>query len=430
MKVLVIGGGGREHSLCWKLAQSPEVDKLYCAPGNAGIAEQAELLKIKAEDIDGIQKAVKELGIELVVVGPEAPLVMGIKDRLEKQGVLVFGPSQLASELEGSKVWCKNLLKKYNIPTAWFEVFEEPKKALDFIRAKGAPLVVKADGLAGGKGVIVAKEVSEAEQAIEQIMVKKEFGSAGAKVVVEEFLEGEEASFIGLSDGENFVPMATSQDHKQVFDNDQGPNTGGMGAYSPAPVVSEKIFNQAIEKIMLPTIRAMEEEGREYRGALYAGLMITKKGPKVLEFNCRFGDPETQPLLFRLKSDLLPFLVASAEGKLKGMSFEWHNSASICVVMASKDYPGSFPKGFEISGIEKANQLDRTYVFHSGTLRKEGKLLTSGGRVLGVTARREDIPSAIKAVYEAVSLIKFEGAHYRKDIGKKALKHLKGYRSR
>ena len=424
MRILVVGGGGREHALCWKLAQSKELDKLYCAPGNAGIAEQAELLRIKAEDIEAIQKAVKELGIELVVVGPEAPLVLGIKDKLEAQGVLVFGPSQKASELEGSKVWCKELLKKYNIPTAWFQVFDERKKALDFIRSKGAPIVVKADGLAQGKGVIVAKTISEAERAIEQIMVKKEFGSAGEKVVVEEFLEGEEASFIGISDGENFVPMATSQDHKQVYDDDKGPNTGGMGAYSPAPVVSEGMFKEIIEKIMLPTIRAMKQEGREYRGALYAGLMITKDGPKVLEFNCRFGDPETQPLLFRLKSDLLPFLVASATGRLKGMNFEWHQDASICVVMASGGYPGSYQKGFEIRGVEEANQLERTYVFHSGTERKDGKLLTAGGRVLGVSARREDIASAIEAVYLAVSLIKFEGAHYRKDIGRKALKHL------
>jgi len=424
MKVLVIGGGGREHALCWKLAQSPELTRLYCAPGNAGIAEQAELIPVSAEDIEGIAKSAKELKIDLVVVGPEAPLVMGLKERLMQERILVFGPGQKAAELEGSKAWCKNFLWKYKIPTAWFEVFDDAVKAKRFIREKGAPIVVKADGLAAGKGVIVAGSIEDAENAVDEILVKKIFGHAGTKVVIEECLVGEEASFIGISDGENFLAMATSQDHKRVFDNDEGPNTGGMGAYSPAPVVDEQMFTKIMDTIMLPTIRGMKAEGREYRGALYAGLMITKSGPKVLEFNCRFGDPETQPLLFRLKSDLLPFLVASAKGSLKGMNLEWHPEPAVCVVLASGGYPGSYQKGFEITGIKEANQLDRTYVFHSGTAKKDGKLVTSGGRVLGVTARRENIPSAIDAVYEAVGKIHFEKMHYRRDIGKKALAHI------
>jgi phosphoribosylamine--glycine ligase len=382
------------------------------------------LIPVSAEDIEGIAKSAKELKIDLVVVGPEAPLVMGLKERLMQERILVFGPGQKAAELEGSKAWCKNFLWKYKIPTAWFEVFDDAVKAKRFIREKGAPIVVKADGLAAGKGVIVAGSIEDAENAVDEILVKKIFGHAGTKVVIEECLIGEEASFIGISDGENFLAMATSQDHKRVFDNDEGPNTGGMGAYSPAPVVDEQMFTKIMDTIMLPTIRGMKAEGREYRGALYAGLMITKSGPKVLEFNCRFGDPETQPLLFRLKSDLLPFLVASAKGSLKGMNLEWHPEPAVCVVLASGGYPGSYQKGFEITGIKEANQLDRTYVFHSGTAKKDGKLVTSGGRVLGVTARRENIPSAIDAVYEAVGKIHFEKMHYRRDIGKKALAHI------
>jgi len=426
MKVLVIGGGGREHALCWKLAQSPELTKLYCAPGNAGIAEQAELLAISAEDLDKIEQAVRELKVELVVVGPEAPLVLGLKERLEKSRVLVFGPGQKAAELEGSKVFAKYLLKKYQIPTGDFEVFDEPAAAKACIRERGAPIVVKADGLAAGKGVIVCASPEDALKAVDDIMVKKEFGPAGARVVIEECLSGEEVSFIGVSDGEDFAAMASSQDHKRVYDDDQGPNTGGMGAYSPAPVMDDKMFGFVIDKIMVPTIRAMKEEGRDYRGALYAGLMITREGPKVLEFNCRFGDPETQPLLFRLSSDLLPFLVASAEGKLRGQKFDWRKDASVCVVMAGKGYPGSYQKGLEITGIEKANGLDRSYVFHAGTKKADGKTVTAGGRVLGVTARRGTVPEAIEAAYQAVAKIRFEGAHYRKDIGKRALAHLKG----
>jgi len=424
MNVLVIGGGGREHALCWKLSQSPELKKLYCAPGNAGIAEQAELLPIGAEDLAGIERAVKDFSIDLVVVGPEAPLVAGLSDRLQKMRVLVFGPSKSASELEGSKAWSKYLLKKYKIPTAEFEVFDNPASAKSYLKKTGAPIVVKADGLAAGKGVIVCESVAQAEQAVDDIMVKKEFGAAGAKVVIEECLVGEEVSFIGVSDGENFAAMASSQDHKRVFDGDQGPNTGGMGAYSPAPVIDDRTFEEVTRTIMLPTIRAMKAEGREYRGALYAGLMMTKSGPKVLEYNCRFGDPETQPLLFRLKSDLLLFLAASAKGELGKMKFEWHPEASVCVVMASKGYPGAYEKGAEIAGVEDADQLDRSYVFHAGTRRFDSRLKTSGGRVLGVTARRESIPEAIAAAYQAVSKIKFAGAQFRTDIGKRALGHL------
>jgi phosphoribosylamine--glycine ligase len=338
--------------------------------------------------------------------------------------VLVFGPGRAAAELEGSKAWSKYLLKKYQIPTAEFEVFEDAASAKKYLRKVGAPIVVKADGLAAGKGVIVCQSLAEAEQAVDEIMVKKEFGSAGARVVIEECLVGEEVSFIGVSDGKRFAAMATSQDHKRVFDGDQGPNTGGMGAYSPAPVIDDAMFEKVMQEIMLPTIGAMAEEGREYRGALYAGLMMTKDGPKVLEYNCRFGDPETQPLLFRLKSDLLPFLAAAARGDLGKMKFEWHDEASVCVVMASKGYPGAYPKGLEITGIDEANKLDRSFVFHAGTKRTESRLLTAGGRVLGVTARRAGIPEAISAAYQAVSKIKFEGAQFRTDIGKRALGRL------
>lgn len=425
MKVLVIGSGGREHALVWKLAQSNEVEKVYSAPGNAGIAQQAELVKIPAEDINSLAKFAKEKKIDLTVVGPEAPLVLGIVDLFESYGLKIFGPSRRASELEASKAFCRQLLEKYGIPSPQFKIFDEPGPAKKYLLSLKPPFVIKASGLAQGKGVIVCEDIKGAEKAIDEIMVYKKFGSAGDRLVVEEYLEGEEVSFIGITDGDTVIPMATSQDHKRVYDDDKGPNTGGMGAYSPAPAVDEALFQRIMDEIMIPTVEGMKEEGKPYKGAIYAGLMLTRDGPKVLEFNARFGDPETQPLLFRLKSDLLPFLFASIESNLKGMEMEWERDTAITVILASEGYPGNYNKGFEITGIEEANKLERTFVFHSGTAREKDKFVTSGGRVVGVTARREGIEEAISAVYDAVKLVRFKGCHYRRDIGKKALKHLK-----
>jgi len=445
MKVLVVGSGGREHALVWKLKQSPRVEKIYCAPGNAGIAEQAECLPVKGEDIEGLLKAAQELRVDLTVVGPEAPLTLGIVDRFSAEGLRIFGPTKNAARLEGSKAFMKDLLKKYRIPTAAFETFAAPDQAKKYLKKVGAPIVVKADGLAAGKGVILCQTVAEAEAAVDEIMVKKVFGPAGDRVVVEEFLTGEEASFLALTDGEIVLPLASCQDHKAIFDNDQGPNTGGMGAYSPAPVVTKAIHERVMKEIMIPTVQAMKKEGAPYRGVLYAGLMIGRATglkpviPKVLEFNARFGDPETQPLLFRMKSDLLPLLEAVAQppagrggfetrpygeavgGALKGKTIEWYDDPAVCVVMASKGYPGPYEKGFPISGLAEANALPDAFVFHAGTALKDGKVVTAGGRVLGVTARGKDIQSAIENAYRAVKKITWDGANYRKDIGKNAL---------
>ena len=421
MRILVVGSGGREHALVWKLKQSPKVEKIYCAPGNAGIAEQAECLPVKGEDIEGLLKAAKELRADLTVVGPEVPLTLGIVDRFSAEGLHIFGPSQAAAQIEGSKVFMKDLLKKYRIPTAAFETFTNPAQAKQYLNKVGAPIVVKADGLAAGKGVILCRTVAEAGAAVDEVMVKKAFGSAGDQVVIEEFLTGEEASFLALTDGELVLPLASCQDHKAIYDNDQGPNTGGMGAYSPAPVVTPEIHRQVMDRIMIPTVRAMKKEGAPYRGVLYAGLMIGKDGPKTLEFNARFGDPETQPLLFRMKSDLLPLLEAVAQGSLQGQSIEWYDDPAVCVVMASKGYPGSYEKGFPISGIPEANALPDSFVFHAGTALKDGQVVTSGGRVLGVTARGKDVKSAIEHAYQAVKKISWDGAYYRTDIGQKAL---------
>jgi len=428
MKLLVVGSGGREHALVWKLKQSPKVDKIFCAPGNAGIADQAECLPIKAEDIEGLLKVAKEKKIDLTVVGPEAPLTQGIVDRFSAEGLRIFGPTKAAARIEGSKAFMKDQLKKYRIPTAAFEKFDSPEKAKAYLKKVGAPIVVKADGLAAGKGVILCQTIPEAEAAIDQIMVKKEFGPAGDQVVIEEFLTGEEASFLAFTDGETVIPLASCQDHKAIFDHDQGPNTGGMGAYSPAPVVSAQVHDRVMQEIMIPTVQAMKKEGAPYRGVLYAGLMIGSGTglkpvtPKVLEFNARFGDPETQPLLFRMKSDLLPLLEACVDGSLKGKSIEWYNDPAVCVVMASRGYPGSYEKGFPISGIAEANALPDAFVFHAGTALKDGQVVTNGGRILGVTARGKDVKAAIDQAYQAVRKIKWDGAYYRADIGRKALK--------
>jgi phosphoribosylamine---glycine ligase len=426
MKILVIGGGGREHALVWKIAQSPAVRKIYCAPGNAGIAKQAECLPFSAEDVNPLADWAEKERIDLTVVGPEAPLTLGIVDTFEARGMKIFGPSRKAAELEGSKAFAKDLMKKYGIPAGESETFEDHGAAVRYVRDKGAPLVVKADGLAAGKGVIICRTVEGALAALDLIMVKKAFGQAGEKAVVEEFLEGEEASFLAFSDGETALPLPTSQDHKAIYDGDQGPNTGGMGAYSPAPVVSEKIHREVMNTVVIPAVRGMAAEGRRYRGVLYAGLIIRDGKPKVLEFNARLGDPETQPLLMRMKSDLIPVLQATTEGKLAGLKVEWDSRPTVCVVMASGGYPGSYEKGKVISGLEEAAKVSGAFVFHAGTALKGGTVVTNGGRVLGVTALGEGIGEAIRRAYDAAARISWEGAYYRKDIGQKALVREKG----
>ena len=422
MKVLVIGGGGREHALVWKIAQSPAVKKIFCAPGNAGIAKQAECLPIPAEDGQSLLHWAEKEKVDLAIVGPEAPLTLGIVDAFEARGLRIFGPSRRAAEIEGSKAFAKDLMEKYSVPAGESRTFEDYEAANRYVQERGAPIVIKADGLAAGKGVILCQKLEEAQAALDQIMVKRAFGGAGNRVVVEEFLSGEEASFLAFTDGETVLPLPTSQDHKPVFDNDRGPNTGGMGAYSPAPVVNEKVHREVMEKIMIPTVRGMAQEGRSYRGVLYAGLMIQDEKPKVLEFNARFGDPETQPLLMRMKSDLVPVLEATIEGRLSKLKIQWDERPSVCVVMASGGYPGSYERGKVLSGLEEAAQVPDAFVFHAGTAFQGGKVVTSGGRVLGVTAIGKGIREAIAKAYEVVGKISWEGAHFRKDIGRKALK--------
>ncbi len=434
MKILVVGSGGREHALVWKIAQSPKADKIYCAPGNAGTAELAENVGIKADDIQALLKFAKEKKIDLTVVGPEAPLVAGIVNLFEKEGLKIFGPRQEAAVIEGSKVFSKEFMVKYGIPTAQAGIFAGAKKAKEHIEEVGAPIVVKADGLAAGKGVIVCKTKDEALSAVELIMEKKEFGSAGDKVIVEECLEGEEASIIAFTDGKSIVPLASSQDHKRVFDGDKGSNTGGMGAYSPAPVVTDRLMEQINVEVLKPFVSGMQQEGIEYKGVIYAGVMVTRKGPMVLEFNARFGDPETQPILVRMRSDIVPIFEAIIDEKLDDRMIEWDKKAAVCVVLAAGGYPGHYEKGMEITGLDKVPQLDNVVVFHAGTKLEHGaqsiehrtqgtRIITNGGRVLGVTALGDSIKFAIDKAYRAVNLIHFKGMHYRKDIGRKALKY-------
>ncbi len=422
MKVLIVGGGGREHALAWKIAQSPRVEEVLCAPGNAGIASAARCIDIRAEQVEALVDFAVQEGIGLTVVGPEVPLTMGIVDAFEARGLRVFGPGREAARIEGSKVFAKDLMIKYGVPTASYATFDDAGAARRHIEESGAPVVVKADGLAAGKGVYVCRFGDEALDAVEEIMVRKAFGDAGSRVVVEELLEGEEASFIAFTDGERVVPMPSSQDHKQVFDGVRGPNTGGMGAYSPAPVVTDALRSQVMETIMIPTVRAMAAEGATLRGVLYAGLMIDDAGPRVLEFNCRFGDPETQPILVRMKSDLVPVLEAAAEGDLSGVEIEWDPRPAVCVVMASGGYPGKYGKGRPISGLDEAGAMEDVVVFHAGTARAGEDVVTAGGRVLGVTALGDTVGAAIEKAYQAVDAISWEDVHYRTDIGKKALK--------
>ncbi|MHB8709916.1 MAG: phosphoribosylamine--glycine ligase [Desulfuromonadales bacterium] len=421
MKVLVIGGGGREHALVWKIAQSPLVSKVFCAPGNPGIGQLAVNVPLKADDLDGLLEFARTHRIDLTVVGPELPLSLGIVDRFEAAGLLIFGARQNAAIIEASKAFSKDLMKKYEVPTAFYEVFTAVEPALAFIARHGAPIVVKADGLAAGKGVIVARTVAEANEAVHDMLSGNAFGAAGSRVVIEEFLDGEEASFLAFTDGKNIIPLASAQDHKPVFDDDQGPNTGGMGAYSPAPVVTPSVHEQAMREVMRRTVDGMAAEGRPYRGVLYAGLMIKDGRVKTLEFNARFGDPECQPLLMRLKSDLVPVLLACARGDLEGIELEWHDQAAVCVVMASGGYPGDFAKGLPITGLDAAAQLEDVMVFHAGTAEREGRIVNSGGRVLGVTGRGSTVAAAIDKAYRGVRAISWEGVHYRTDIGRKAL---------
>jgi len=430
MKVLVVGSGGREHALVWKIAQSKWVDKLFCCPGNGGISDLAECIDIKAEDILGLLDFAKKEKVDLTVIGPEAPLALGIVDEFKKYRLKIFGPTKEAAKLEASKVFAKQLMKKYNVPTADFKVFDNPEEAKRYIQIKGAPCVIKADGLAQGKGVKVAKTVDEAISAVESIMEKKIFGDAGNRIIVEDCLEGEEASIIVITDSVEVLELASSQDHKRVFDNDQGENTGGMGAYSPTPVVNERLFKEILEKIIYRIIDGLVRENIIYQGALYAGIMITKEGPKVLEFNVRFGDPETQAILPRMESDLLEVMLATAENKLnkfkKMDSWIWKNKSCVCVVCASGGYPGSYEKGKEIFGLDKLKNMKDIIVFHAGTRKQNNKFFTNGGRVLGITGLGDSLKEAITHTYQAVKEIHFEGMHYRKDIGFKGLKYIVG----
>lgn len=422
MKVLVVGSGGREHTLVWKIAQSPRVEKIYCAPGNAGIGQIAENVAIPVEDMTGITQFAKENEIDLVVVGPEDPLAMGLVDRLKEAGILAFGPSAKAARIEADKVFCKELMDRHGIPSAKFKVFGESVKAYEYLDMEpDKPVVVKAFGLAKGKGVYICPDRNAAKHAVQEIMDQKIFGKAGDRVVVEEMLEGPEASLMAFCDGKNLIPMVPAQDHKRIFDNDMGPNTGGMGCYSPVPVVTPDVYQIALEKILKPTLKAMEDEGSPYVGVLYAGIMLTKDGPKVLEFNCRFGDPETQVVLPRMKSDLVDVLVASAEGRLDEIKVDWYDYKAVCVVMASGGYPGSYEKGLPIEGLDKAGKMENVVVFHAGTAVKDSVIVTSGGRVLGVTGMGSDFQQAIDRAYAGVKKINFEGVHYRKDIGRKAI---------
>ena len=421
MKILVIGGGGREHALVWKIAQSPLVTQIYCAPGNPGTASLATNLPIKVEEIDKLLGFAKSEGIDLAVVGPELPLSLGIVDLFREYGVKIFGPSRAAARIEASKAFSKDLMHKYNIPTAAYGVFTEIPAAEAFIRKTGAPIVVKADGLAAGKGVIIAQTEAEAIAAVQDMLSGNAFGDAGSRVVVEEFLTGEEASFLAITDGKFVIPLASAQDHKAIFDGDQGPNTGGMGAYSPAPVVTAEVHQKAMEQVVQRAVDGMAAEGCAYQGIVYAGLMVKDGDVKTLEFNARFGDPECQPLLMRMKSDLVPLLLAVAEGDLSGHSIKWHDQAAICVVMAAEGYPGDYPKGDAITGIEAAEQLTDVTVFHAGTAEKEGQIVTAGGRVLGVTALGDTVAAAIERAYQGVDKISWRGVQFRRDIGKKAL---------
>jgi phosphoribosylamine--glycine ligase len=417
MKVLIIGGGGREHALAWKIAQSPLVDAVFAAPGNPGIARHASCVDISADAPDDLVAFARRERIDLTVIGPEVPLVAGLADRLAAAGLIIFGPSARAAAIEGSKVFAKDLMLRHGIPTARFSTFDEPGRARRYCRDAGAPLVVKADGLAAGKGAIVCRTLEEADAAIAECMERRAFGPSGARVVVEEFMVGQEVSFFALANGDDALPLAAAEDHKTVFDGDRGPNTGGMGCYSPVAVFDDALEKRVMETIVRPTLTALAREGAPYRGVLYAGLMLTAQGPRVVEFNCRFGDPECQALVVRAPGDVVPLLLAAARGEAWPPAHPWPQVASVCVCVASGGYPGQYETGLPIRGIEAAESRPGVHVFHAGTATREGRLVTAGGRVLGVTAVAENLEGAIATAYAAVREISFEGMHYRTDIG-------------
>ncbi len=422
MRILVIGNGGREHALIWKLLQSKKRNKIYCTPGNAGIAKHAECFNILAEDINGLLDLVKSKKIDLTIVGPENPLSLGIVNLFEKYKLPIFGPTKEAAEIESSKVFAKYFMDKYKIPTAKYQVFDDYSKSLFYVEKQTFPLVLKVDGLAGGKGVFVIDSLKEAKDIISEVMKGKRFGKAGNRLVIEEFLLGEEVSILAFSDGENFLPMLPSQDHKKINDGDKGSNTGGMGSYAPVPFLKDNDKKWILNNIFQPVIAGMKKEERIFKGVLYAGLILTKEGPKVLEFNARLGDPETQSILPILKTDLLDIVIASVEGNLKNVEVEWEEKSSVCVVMSSAGYPADYEKGKIINGLDELDGQKNMMVFHAGTANKEGKIITNGGRVLGVTAWADNLKDAIDNAYKGVDKIYFENQYYRKDIGEKGIK--------
>ena len=422
MRVLVVGSGGREHALMWKLNQSPEMSKLYCAPGNGGIGDVAELVDIGAEDVEALAEFAEMKDIDLTIVGPESTLAKGIVDLFEKRGLRIFGPTKAAARLESSKAFAKNLMKKYHIPTGQFAVFDDPQAARAYVRQLGVPIVVKADGLCGGKGTIVAHTLSEALGAIDLLMEDRIFKQAGERVIIEERLVGEEVSFLVVTDGSTALPLIPAQDHKRLHDGDKGPNTGGMGAYAPTPVVDQALAKQVMEQVIAPTIQAIANEGLTFKGVLYAGLMLTSEGPKVLEYNVRFGDPEIQAILPLLKSDLIPILDDAVEGRLSTAQCQWESGSCACVVLASGGYPGDFPIGKEIRGLDQFKNRRDLLVFHAGTKKDRGRFVSWGGRVLNIIGLGPDLEAAVKHAYEAAGAISYDGAFYRKDIGFRALK--------
>lgn len=419
MRILMIGSGGREHALIRKLKESLRCEAIYCAPGNGGISKDAVCVNLSVEDIDGVVSFAKENHIDLVFVAPDDPLAAGMVDALEAAGIRAFGPRKNAAVIESSKVFSKDLMKKYGIPTAGYEVFDDPQKAMDYIVKKNKfPVVVKADGLALGKGVVICQDLNEAKDAVHSIMEDKIFGASGNQVVIEEFITGPEVSVLSFTDGKTVKPMVSSKDHKRAYDGDQGLNTGGMGTISPNPHYSDEMADRCMKEIFQPTIDAMQKEGRPFQGCLYFGLMLTQDGPKVIEYNSRFGDPETQVVLPRLKTDLVDILEACIDGTLQDMEIQWSDDATACVVMASGGYPKAYPKGIEINGLDENGQIDGAVVYHAGTAYKDGRFLTNGGRVLGVTACGATLDEALEKAYNAVERISFDGAHYRKDIGR------------
>ena len=421
MNVLVIGSGGREHALAWKVRQSPRVKRVFCAPGNAGIAAVADLVPHAADDIAALAAFALNQRIDLTIVGPEVPLTLGIVDEFHRHGLRIFGPSREAAQLEGSKAFSKDLFRRYGIPTGFFSTFTDPDEASRYVHEVGAPIVVKTDGLAAGKGVLICQTIQEAEEAINEIMRTRIFGAAGERIVIEEFLEGEEVSFMALTDGRAVLPLATSQDHKRAYDGETGPNTGGMGAYSPAPVVTPGLEERILHEIMQPTVKALRDAKIDFHGVLYAGLMLTAGGPKILEYNARFGDPECQALVMRLKSDLVDLLEACIDGTLAEQDVEWDERAAACVVLAAAGYPGNYERGKVIRGLDRLNGWENGMVFHAGTTRRDHDIVTNGGRVLGVTGLGATVRDAVGEAYWAVEQIHWEGVQYRRDIGHRAL---------